>query len=595
MNRYLISFLGLISLFLLSTSGVFAQKNKWQKEINFLSEHLYDKPDSSMVVCNRALKSVKSGTKEHAFFLSRRAVLNDIQGKPQKAVAGFLEAIEIQRRLKDSVELSFSYNNLGICYFYMYRYDEALRNYRKSARIDSLQNNFSGWAGTMLNVAIIHSNSGENDKALKIYQSLIVQLHEIDDHSLDAVIHSNSAKLHVLSKNYKEALRELELARPDLIDGNDPSAKMTLEVITSNAYMGLKKFDNAIDAAKRGLSYDQGNDYPERRMHLYECLSHAYYAQTLVDSGNFYNDLYQGLRDSIFTLETQEQLSEIQTKYDLARKNQQLSESKLKQARYRNNSERDARRASESRAQRNLFIAIAAILVIVGLILFLFLQRRKSRQRLLEENLKSQEKLLEQKEAFMVEIHHRVRNNLQMVSSMLALQGTQNKNDEVREILESSRSRIETMSLIHERLYKNATGRVIDLNDYLTELTEQLLSAYSNGNVKTEFDVNRIRLHMDTAIPLALIVNELVTNSLKYAFSGVEQPEIRIRIEEKKDFLLFDYSDNGVGYTPETSTGFGTRLIKSLCRQLKAEQSFESKQDGFHTTFKIFHFKKSDE
>jgi two-component system, sensor histidine kinase PdtaS len=564
---------------LVSIASVFSQSASIKKELTYLNNNLYENPDSALVVCERALDKTKKGSKEYAILLARRAVINDIKGRADLAVKDFLNAIQIQEKMKDTAELSYSYNNLGVCYFYQYRYPEAIKNYNKSAELDSLQKNISGWAGTQLNIAIIYSNQSKIAEAQQIYDMVLNRMAQINDFSLHPSIYSNSAKLYILEKNYKKALEMTELARPGMMKSKDPSPKMTLEVIASTAYMGLGNFDASLTAAKRGIAYDPEKNYPERRMHLYECLSHVFFAKTEIDSANYYNDRFQELRDSLFVQETQEQLSTIQTKYDLVKKDEELAQSKLRQVQY-----------------RNWIIAIVSLFVILTLILFLYLEKRRSEKRLLNEQLHTQEKLVEQKEAFLGEIHHRVKNNLQMVSSMLALQQMASKEESVQGVLEASRSRIETMSLIHERLYQNSGDRIIDLENYVQELTQQIESAYTGPcSVQFSFNVCPIQLHIDTVVPLALILNELITNSLKYAFVGKEQGSIHIAIFDQKEGLLLDYADSGIGFDPEVNKGFGSKLLASLSRQLKATTTYELRKDGFHILMQITRLKRHEE
>ncbi len=593
MNTINLKLLSIILMVWANSTVALCQKNDWQTDSTYINTHLFDNPDSVLNLCNSWLRSTRKGTKKYALLLSRKAVVDDIQGRPGEAVDGFMNAIEIQTEKKDSAQLSFSYNNLGICQFYMYRYDEAIRNYRSSARIDSLMNDLKGWSGTMLNIAIIYSNQDRWDDALFIYDDVLGLMHEVNDFSLDGSIYSNRAKILVLQKDYKGALLSLKKARSAILEGSDPSPKMTMEVIASNANLGLLRFDEALAAARRGIKYDSGNSYPERRSHLYECMSHAFYAKSMIDSANYYNDLFQEIRDSLFTSETQAELSEIQTKYGLVKRNKELAESKLKQAQYKNKSIRNARDASENREQRNLFIAITAVLVIVGLLLWIVLQKRRTERMLLREKLRSKEQLVEQKEAFLGEIHHRVRNNLQMVSSMLAMQERSLGDRNLTSILEASRSRIETMSLIHERLYKNTSGRSVAINEYVQQLTDQILVAYSDQEVEVDYNIADIQLHIDSIVPIALILNELITNSLKYAFQE-GSGRIGISIEEKESQLVLDYYDSGPGFK-EVEPGFGSQLMQSLSRQLKAKRQQGSEPDGFHQKFYLSQYKKAEE
>ena len=545
------------------------------------------------MICENGLEKAAPGSLEYATLLSRKAVVLDIQGKTESAVGLFHEAIALQQQLNDSTGLSYSYNNLGISCFYMFRYDEAIRYYRLSAEIDSLQKDYTGWAGTMINIAVIYSNGSEPEKAQEIYDNLLSRLKEINEDHLIAVIYSNSAKLHVLKKEYQEALEKCEKARPILLEDSNPASIMTLEVVSSNTYLGLKDFPNALKAAKRGLSYDPEEQYTERRMHLYECLSHAYYALQNIEKGNEYNTHYQFLRDSLFTIETQEQLSEIQTKYDLAEKERELFDTQLREAEYRNEANEKAKIASENAAQRNLFIAIAAIAGIIGLGLFIIVRIRQSEQRILRTELEANELLVRQKENFLHEIHHRVKNNLQMVSSMLAIQAGEVADLTTKEQLAASKNRIETMSLIHERLYQKTEEETIDIETYLKELLHQINAAYPIDNqVNMNWEIQKLELHLDTVIPLALIINELITNSFKYAFSNENKPEIGIRIYETAATLHLEYWDNGPG-NDQHSTGFGTRLISSLSRQLKGKWNKEVKSNGFFHNFSFGKYKKS--
>lgn len=584
-----------VTLFILVVSSLpaFGQGDSWKEDSLYINTHLFDQPDSALVLCNKWLQKSGKGSVKYAQLRSKIAVIDDIQGRPDKAVKGFLEAIAIQSEKNDSVGLSYSYNNLGICQFYMYRYDEAIENYRNSAQIDSLMKDLKGWSGTMLNIAIIYSNQNKTDEALSIYDNVLQLMHNADDYSLDGSVYSNRAKLQVVGKDYGGALKSVAKARPFVLKGSDPSPKMTLEVIASNANMGLSRFDAALNSGRRGIAYDAGNNYPERRSHLYECMSHAFYAKAMIDSANHYNDLYQQIRDSIFTSDMQSELSEIQTKYGLVKRNEQLVTSQLKQARYKNKSIKSAREASESREERNLFMAIAAVLVVIGLLLWLILQRRRSERALLQEKLHSKEQLVAQKEAFLGEIHHRVKNNLQMVSSMLAMQGRTVEDQETSNALEASRSRIETMSLIHERLYKYADGRTIQLNDYVKELTGQILDSYTDRTITVDYQVQKMALHIDSVVPLALILNELITNSLKYAFTE-PKGSIGIVLQEQNNELILDYWDSGDGFEAN-DIGFGSRLIQSLSRQLKAKREQGVEANGFHQKFYISQFKKAAE
>jgi len=183
-------------------------------------------------------------------------------------------------------------------------------------------------------------------------------------------------------------------------------------------------------------------------------------------------------------------------------------------------------------------------------------------------------KNIEEKEILLKEIHHRVKNNLQIITSLLNLQANSIENSGVKSILLQSKSRIESMCKVHEMLYSSKNFSSIDYHDYLTNLIETLIhnTFLDEKKIELKINVNRVSFNINTAIPLGLLINELVTNSLKYAFNNSEKGEILIEITPKINHFELIYSDNGCGYSSEinfenTST-LGFQLITSLIEQL---------------------------
>jgi two-component system, sensor histidine kinase PdtaS len=175
---------------------------------------------------------------------------------------------------------------------------------------------------------------------------------------------------------------------------------------------------------------------------------------------------------------------------------------------------------------------------------------------------------LKEKELLLKEIHHRVKNNMQIVASLLRLQARRLDDPRIIGILNDSRSRIGAMALIHESLYKPADLSSISLQDYIKELGRNLFDFYAIDpeRIKLVTDVELITLNIETATPCGLIINELITNSLKYAFADDRTGEITIalkRSESGKGYLLL-VADNGVGL-PE---GLDIRRTSSLGLQL---------------------------
>ncbi|MGB8219981.1 MAG: PAS domain S-box protein [Methanoregula sp.] len=182
---------------------------------------------------------------------------------------------------------------------------------------------------------------------------------------------------------------------------------------------------------------------------------------------------------------------------------------------------------------------------------------------------------LAEKETLLREIHHRVKNNLQIISSLLNLQIRKIDDKRTIEVLKDGQARVLSMALVHEHLYKSKDFSHIDLKNYIHSLGMELLQSYGTANEIVRFDLNIPEIYVDinTAIPLGLIINELITNSLKYGFKGRKVGNISITATEDLQALTIIVADDGVGMpediTLENQTSsLGLRLVKSLTGQL---------------------------
>jgi two-component sensor histidine kinase/DNA-binding NarL/FixJ family response regulator len=199
-----------------------------------------------------------------------------------------------------------------------------------------------------------------------------------------------------------------------------------------------------------------------------------------------------------------------------------------------------------------------------------------------EERLKAS---LEEKEVLLREVHHRVKNNLQIVSSLLDLQYFNINDKQAVQALRATQDRIKSMALVHEKLYLTTDVANIDFTIYLESLTEHLCNSYliDPEQVSLVIDVENVKLSIDKAIPCGLIINELVSNSLKYAFPQGRQGIVAIRLhEDEKGILILSVTDDGVGLPAGmdfSRTGsMGLQLVNLLTRQLRGEISLSNEK-----------------
>jgi PAS domain S-box-containing protein len=182
---------------------------------------------------------------------------------------------------------------------------------------------------------------------------------------------------------------------------------------------------------------------------------------------------------------------------------------------------------------------------------------------------------LEEKEVLLKEVHHRVKNNLQVISSLLHLQSQHTQDQNSVEMFRASQDRVRSMALVHERLYRSKDLAQVDFTDYIQSLAKHLFSAHQvdTDRIKLGVDVHGVKLSIDAAVPCGLLLNELISNSLKHAFQGRERGRIRIELVPiNGDKILLSVSDDGVGLPagiePVSGETFGMQLIADLVEQL---------------------------
>jgi two-component sensor histidine kinase len=194
---------------------------------------------------------------------------------------------------------------------------------------------------------------------------------------------------------------------------------------------------------------------------------------------------------------------------------------------------------------------------------------RKEIDRKIRDSLKEKEVLLQ-------EVHHRVKNNLQVISSILNLQTSYVDDPKTLEILRESQQRIKSMSFIHETIYRTADFSRLEFMDYIKTIASNLIQSYRTGTLALEFrpEMESVGLNLDQAIPCGLIINELVSNALKYAYKGRKKGVLTVVLREENDDVILAVKDDGVGlpadFAFEKNNSLGIQLVYALLDQLDA-------------------------
>ena len=202
---------------------------------------------------------------------------------------------------------------------------------------------------------------------------------------------------------------------------------------------------------------------------------------------------------------------------------------------------------------------------------------KKTTQQKIEQSLKEKEVLLK-------EVHHRVKNNMQVISSILNLQSSYVSDEYTLSLLKESQNRIKTMAYIHESLYQNKSFTSVNFSAYVSTLVNNIIHSYelNQGKVKVNLDLDKINLSLDNSIPAGLIINELVTNALKHAFKNQENGHITISLKSKNNTVYLEVKDDGSGLNPnidvKNTNTLGLQLVNALVDQMEAKVDFQSEK-----------------
>ena len=404
---------------------------------------------------------------------------------------------------------------------------------------------------------------------------------------LKGLIEGNIGKAHMLQNQYREALPYLENSMGILRtspSGRDQDAMAENILALAGAHMKLGNVDKAGEYLRMELETNK----PELIIRKNRLL--ASYYEALED----YSNAARYLRSSLKLEDSLGALEEFNEKERLVSivASEELENMKLKNKDLEMDIDR-GRAELQAQDMRINLVFISLVFTLLGFagLVFAYLKSIKT-QRLIAEQKRIIENSLVEKDSLLKEIHHRVKNNLQMVSSLLSLQTKNTRSKAAIEALEEGKTRVKAMALIHQKLYQNDDLSVIEMQGYIESLINSIQSVYRKGghNINITIDAEGVELDIDRAIPIGLILNELVSNSFKYAFpEDTRDGKIYIHIQKNGDGGFFEYTDNGVGLPEDSedreSTSMGIRLIKRLVNQLQSTLNIDKTADGVRFWF----------
>ena len=285
---------------------------------------------------------------------------------------------------------------------------------------------------------------------------------------------------------------------------------------------------------------------------------------------------YIAIRDTVYNKDMITAVEDLKQKY--------ATEKREASIRNLNEQKTQAEESLKVAKRNNVLLALLTGLVLLSILMLSWLYRRKTiSENLLSEKSHALEKSLDEKKLLLKEIHHRVKNNLQTVSSLLSLQSNYIKDENVLDALKDGQNRVQSMALIHQNLYQEDDLQNIKVKTYFEKLIHRLYQSYQidRNRIQLTMDVDDVKADIETIIPLGLITNELVSNVFKYAFSEAQEGRLFVALKRTTTSLNLTVKDNGRGIDPiilESENSFGYQMIKAFCQKLDAQLNINNKE-----------------
>lgn len=511
----------------------------------------------------------------------------------------YQQSLAIEQAMSDTVTTIGRLKNIGMVYWAMGRNQSALNQYLNALNLAQLLKRPQSIASVCNSIGLLQYEMEQYDKAQEYYQIALGEWAHSKDTLRLAFVHNNIGQVYFDQGNYDSALLFYQKALQWKKEINKPNTLPTTLYNLGNTYLSLGEIDTAVNylnesyriaqqygmkGAVASASNSLGELYladkklPLARSYLdttkvfltqldsrsirldyfrLEALYHEKSEQPV--KALFYQKQWAALRDSLFN-EERLKVIEAQAEYTLKQEEQARENAELQAT--------VAQAESKQQRQYTLFALLGgALLMVVSIILF--------------RMYRSNRKMKDRNADLVREVHHRVKNNLQSISSLLSLQSRRLEDKGAKKAMNETQLRIQSTALIHRRLYGHQLTDV-KMSDYLKELIPQVLDSFG-CKVDLRLSIDDIMLDVDQAVPIGLIVNEIVSNACKYAFPDHTNPILEVSFQQASpESYQLIIQDNGPGYDPEATKEaktFGTKLVQLQASQLNGNRKY-SNQNG---------------
>lgn len=562
-----------------------------------------DQFDSAIHYLNKAyeLAVLAEDSSQQATVLANIGYYNYDFGHLETAMEYDLKALAIRRQTGDRRGLANSLNNLGYLCSKNNQHEQSLTYYLEALEINQEIGNNDAVAMNYHNIGVEYSSLDDQEKAVESLQLALDIRLESENHRGLMSTYNSMAKLYMKDEFWMDAIGFYQKALHEAEVVESKRGEMMIRTNLARAWLKSGQVKKAEEQALAAMRISEEVTYPELIQKSATLLHDIYLELGQHRDALTYFTIAGAIKDSLQLAEQEKVFAESEARYRNSEK--QLTIENLTQKNALAELEKDRLEREQEQSDQNvryLLIGAGVLAILAFLLWRIGAIRRKSNAVLTLKNseIESQKdmisKSLQERETLLKEIHHRVKNNLQTVSSLLSLQSRYLHDPEALSALEDGQSRLASIALLHQRLYQNDDLSEVHFQEYVEQLAETVESTFEmpDKNIELELDVADCAFDIDVAVPLGLIINELLTNAYKYAFKGREKGRIKLSIQQKSDeeFTL-NVVDNGLGlpadFSMKKSGSMGMTLVSLLSRQLHG--SIEAKSEAgtqFTVSFK---------
>jgi len=544
--------------------------------------------DSAIVHLQQAIfyRQLENYTEGIAGSYNNLATVYKLKGNFTKAVNFYVKSIDLFKQTPDIANLAEVYSNLGELYIDLEEYDLAEHCFEESQHYYAENNNLKSLAWVYNDIGLLKTKINQIDSALIFYQ-LSADLWKKENRFLE---YSNCivemSDLYLQKNELDKAYQLLIEAQKHYNDFNNAYGLANVFLKEGKYFERKHQYSNAIQKYKSALELTHSTKSKNLLIDIYKGLYESNKEIGNIGTALTFLEHLSTLKDTVYNIEQNKLRLEYQIEFDALEKEKKIQELTQKATieRLQNLQSQQKNKENELiKEKQKIFIYSLFIVVALIIVLVFVLYRRNTIKTKLNHQL---ENALKEREVLLREIHHRVKNNLQIVSSLLNLQSKNITKKTASDVLKDSQDRIKSLSILHEKLYKSKSLNDISFKTYVEELLQNLMLSFDlkSKHIEIEQNIDNTNLDIDYLVPCGLIINELITNSIKYAFINQEEGKIIISGQMNNDKYQLIIKDNGVGlpsdFNPKTSGTLGLRLVQGLVRQLKGEIIFNNSVQG---------------